>query len=269
MKILCIIVLYKTRFYECNIYKSFLKDALNNKNFYLFIYDNSPEPSDDINELGNIFYVSNTSNPGVSKAYNEGALLAKRKGIEFLLIFDQDTFVKDKRLLEKLCDIVENNDVNLIAPVVVTPKGIFSPLRCFHHIPYKFDFAKNELNDVKNAAIINSGMAIRTSVFFDVDGYNEKVMLDLSDYQFIEHYKRKYKYFYLLDAKLAQSFSDEVDNSESLIIRYGYYLKGVYNFEGSIMTKVDFFFLSLKRCLSLMKRLRSLKPLFMFISYLK
>lgn len=250
MKVLCILVLYKTKLVDSVAYNSFIKYALPQNEFSLFVYDNSPETVQ-IESSEKIKYVSDTSNPGVSKAYNQGALYAKNNGFEWIILLDQDTSFRNHSYLECCSKMFEDPDINLIAPLVYTAEGVFSPLYCSHHCPRCYNYKTNEMNDIDRAAIVNSGMVIRVSAFFEVGGYNEEVPLDLSDYQFIERYKKKYKTFFLIDFILDQSFSNNVDSYESLLRRFGFYVKGVKNFECSFPVKVDFYLLMLKRCLSL------------------
>ena len=49
-----------------------------------------------------IHYISDPTNPGVSKAYNVGFELARQLNKKWLLLLDQDTVFPDRRPLESM-----------------------------------------------------------------------------------------------------------------------------------------------------------------------
>src|SRR5690606_15818190 len=68
--------------------KSLLKSDLPTR---IYVYDNSPNIDEEAIANPFVFYVHDNKNPGVSKAYNEGAKFAKDNGKNWILLLDQDT----------------------------------------------------------------------------------------------------------------------------------------------------------------------------------
>lgn len=256
MKILCVIVLYKLKLEESIAYSSFVAAALRRKEFGLLVYDNSPIASPP--KSTEIAYVSDPSNPGISKAYNYGAIYAEQHGYDWLFFTDQDTYYPTDNYISLCHEALINDDsLSLFVPLVDTVKGIFSPLKTWHHMPGKFSYIIGNKNPLQNCAIINSGMVVRLSAFEKAGGYNEKVPLDYSDYQFIDRLQHVIDDFYLVNYHIKQSFSDEVDDEPSLLRRFKSIIISVRNFEGSFITRSDMKIILLKRCLSLTIRYKS------------
>src|ERR1700743_364915 len=93
--LLAVIVLNKTRLEDSKTFAS-LTACLKASSLQLdlLIYDNSPEYNpDSVSGFPNwkITYMADTSNSGVSKAYNCAASLALASKKQWLLLFDQDT----------------------------------------------------------------------------------------------------------------------------------------------------------------------------------
>lgn len=257
MKILGIIVLYNCNLFESVSYKKCAEAGLANENFSLFVYDNSPVAQHTQSELSDykIVYVSDTSNPGVSKAYNTGTRYAKEHGFDWVLLLDQDTDFQDNTYVEQVFSRIENNHNVLFVPQVVKRGAdVFSPLPMWHHIPKGKQYEPEHSYSLKKVSIINSGMLVKVDAFFNAGGYNEKVPLDLADYQFIYRLQKKYPEFYLMDYKLVQSFSNDVDNIESLKFRFKNYCVSALHYEADFITKSDILFSMLKRCMSLLLR---------------
>lgn len=273
MKILCVIVLYNCKLFEAVSYVRCVKKGLNNRDIGLFVYDNSPIPQHQQDEFKDkrIAYISDTQNSGVSRAYNQGAIFAKENGFDWMVLFDQDTDFQDEAYLENVYKEVEHSSYPLLVPLVVKHNNNeFSPLPAWHHIPQRGKYRAGKAYSLSNVAIINSGMIINVESFFDVGGYNDKIPLDLSDYQFIDRLKTKYSHFYLMDYKLVQSFSNDVDGVKQLKRRYKTYCLGCVNYEADFVSKIDMHILMIRRCLSLIIKTKKLVFFNILIkSYLK
>ena len=275
MKILCTIVLYNQQLYKSLSYTTGVSSFLKNKNVGLFIYDNSPIPQHDINDFfysnGQIQYVSDTSNSGVSAAYNRAYEYAKSHNFQWLLLLDQDSTLTGYPFLQSYIDAVQSYPTAcLFVPISKTASDlIISPIRLCFRIPLKrWDFRIGELNSIKNVGIINSGMFISVDAFEKVGGYNEEVFLDYSDYQFIERFASKYKSFYLLDTSLIQDFSNEERDVNKLSKRYSLLCESLRNYEvKSFWEKLNITFIVLKRAVSLF--IRSKNVCFVKIFFLK
>ena len=98
MKLLIIIVLYKTNYNKSVSYNSIKKNiSVINKHFNiskLILYDNSPFPQV-INQVNidkcNVNYIQNKKNGGVFTAYGYAYKFAEKNNVDWILFFDQDT----------------------------------------------------------------------------------------------------------------------------------------------------------------------------------
>lgn len=274
MKILCVIVLYNQKLYNCLSYKSFIKANLYNKNLNLFIYDNSPVPQHNDNEFKdfNIYYHSDILNSGLSNAYNKAAEFANNNGIEWLLLLDQDTTITDNNFLDIFfTKSSQNKHISLFAPIVKTSTGeIMSPKKLRYRIPINSKVHEDYINNISNIGIINSGMFIKTEAFLQVGGYKKEVFLDYSDYQFIERYSTLYKSFYCLNTVLIQDFSNNINDKSTLINRYILFCKSLSHFEKkSIFDNINIFYIVFKRCISLIVRTKKIAPITILLKHFR
>ena len=74
-------------------------------------------------------------------------------------------------------------------------------------------------------------MLVNLKAFHEVGGYNEKVKLDFSDFQFIERFRKVYKTFYVVDIICEQDFSDDEISLPTQAKRFRYYCEGARNIE--------------------------------------
>lgn len=266
MKILCVIVLYKTSLFDSNSFVGCARHAIREDHFKLFVYDNSPEALHSADELKrmDIEYVSDTSNPGVSKAYNTAARYASVNGYEWLLILDQDTAFQDDRYVKECKMMAENGRHALYVPLVRKTNGNpLSPMWMKHHIPKSAISEANRAYPMRNVSVINSGMLINTDAFLQAGGYNEDVPLDLADYQFIERFGKKIDDFYLTDYVLFQPFSNDTCSIDSLKTRFKSYCLSALNYDAGTVARYDILFTMVRRCVSLIRRTG--KPVFFWI----
>ena len=261
MKILCAIVLYKTSLFDSISYTKCANHAIRDEDFKLYVYDNSPVPLHSVEDLRqlNIEYVSDISNPGVSKAYNSAAKYASNNGYDWLLLLDQDTGFQDDGYINVCKRNIEIAQYALYVPLVKKTNGnYFSPQWMKHHIPISIIKETNKSYPIKNVSVINSGMLINVDAFLQVGGYNENVPLDLADYQFIERLSKNVDDFYLMDYVLYQSFSNDVDSLDSLIFRFKSYCVSSLHYDAGLVSRCDILFTMLKRCASLSWRTKKL-----------
>lgn len=123
-------------------------------------------------------------------------------------------------------------------------------------------------NRLAEYTLINSGMMINIKAFFDVEGYNEKVRIDYSDYQFIERFCRKYDRFFILNSICYQEFSNIVQSPQQKLHRYISFCDSIKNCDKSTyIDKVIYLFIVVKRMISLISETRSLTPVFTFVKY--
>ena len=246
--IFIVIVIYKINISDCITLKSILcAEHINNIN--VLIYDNSPTDNkvdfdfflknNKSNYLDFIYY-SDKENPGVSKAYNYAASIAKKMQYDWILILDQDSKLPTNTFKEYKNCILCFPEISVIAPMLVSNKSIISP----SIFKYRRGFLPNKIfpgiQSLKRFSPLNSGLMIRLNLYLSVDGYNENVPLDYSDFAFIEKIKKVVNIFYLLPIKFEHKLSVfEKKSFESSIFRFMCLCKGSLN---SCLTNLDFFY---------------------------
>lgn len=227
--LLIIIVKYNRELIECESFVSLYDVKLNEgEKLSVLVYDNSPLPQKISEHKGfEIFYFHDALNPGISKAYNVGVQFAKDQQKKWALLLDQDTRIPNTVFHSYRQAITQNPNINLFVPILKLKSGrIFSPSR------YRFKrgfFLKNissGIHSLFRLAPVNSGMLIKTSTFFEVGGYNEKVKLDFADFQFIERLRKKHSDFFLIDEECIQDFSDNSSSISNQKIRFEFYCEG-------------------------------------------
>jgi hypothetical protein len=220
-KILVVIVLYKQAIKDSNAYNS-LKKYLND--YAIFFYDNSPEYNEENRQYLKLEdkYTHNPSNPGLSFAYNQAAQYALNKSYKWLLLLDQDTTLPDGILDTYQKIIIEYPEVVLFAPCVRiknTDYFISPGKKNMKRISTNGKKTIGKLS-LKKYTAINSGLLINVNAFIKCGGYNEKVFLDFSDFQFIDRLSKYYNDFFTIDFTLEQELSSNEDNIKKTIQRF-------------------------------------------------
>uniref|UniRef100_UPI003FEE6DDB glycosyltransferase n=1 Tax=Alloprevotella sp. TaxID=1872471 RepID=UPI003FEE6DDB len=257
-KIFPILVLYKCSLLSSRTYCSLLKDAKGVEHF--LIYDNSPSEFKQILSQNpeEALYIRDTNNSGLSVAYNKGAEIAKNLGYSHVLLLDQDTLFP-----KEAWDIYNSslNFIGLIAPLMVTNKGVaFSPASISG---WRSKAVKVEpgIYTLSEYSVVNSGMCVPIDLFNRAGGYDYKVYLDYSDYQFQKRLRRVNSSLLIMPFTAQQDFSADCKDYKKLLARYEIYLDCATNFtvEG-IKEYIDLLFAVFKH--ALMLSLRTQKIIF-------
>lgn len=269
--ILFILVLYKRKLNESDSFISLITSLKKtNLNIDIFIYDNSPSPMILKEELSgenwNIYYVHDETNPGVSKAYNEGFKLGKNLNKKWLLLLDQDTKFPEDAIIKYCRAVLDNNEYFLFAPILVATNGtICSPCNYFLKRGSPMNSIEVGLVNITRKSLMNSGMLMRIDIFEKVGGYNEKIKLDFSDFDFIDRYRQIYQYFYVVDTKciheLATVAEDDVNRS---LTRFTTYCENIKYFAKNDFDTLILLFLTLFRACKLSIIFRNIKFLYVF-----
>lgn len=259
MKILIVIVLYKYKLKDVVPLKhlqSQIPSYCDRIGFY--IYDNSPvedrECLHKIELFGSPFeYISDISNPGLSKAYNEACQYAQNNGYDWLLLLDQDTTLPMDFLCKYFNGIDSKQEFNMFVPKVkVEGKGYMSPC-VFKHKRGRFmdDFPLGKVK-TKNITVINSGLLIRVESYKACGGYDNSVYLDFNDHDFFYRFKRHNPYIYVIDTEFQQDFTCLSTNMDTLKKRFVILCECVRAIKGkSFCDKIDYFFIVFFRALHL------------------
>ena len=231
-----VVVLYNLKIEESETIIS-LDRSLENASMMmdLVVYDNSLESD---RESGSIFtygcfrvhYFHDDTNPGVSKAYNFAASYANSLKKSWMLLLDQDTSFPVDAISTYILALKENSTVKLLAPLLRIADGrIISPSRYCCKRGFGLKQISLGLHSFKGISPVNSGMLINLEAFAVVGGYNEKVKLDFSDFQFIERFKKRFDLFCVVNVVATHAFSNEETSVEKLNERFGLYCDGARN----------------------------------------
>ncbi|PTB96812.1 hypothetical protein C9994_05720 [Marivirga lumbricoides] len=258
--IFAVVVTYNSLFHASDTMRSLdLSLQKINKNLDILIYDNSPinqkEYYDKLTlDRFNITYFSDLSNSGVSTAYNEAAKIAKERDKKWVLLLDQDTNFSTN-IFEAYFDAIFKNshEIKLFVPILKLEDGrIFSPSRYKLKRGFMIKNISPGIHSLKSLSPVNSGMLIDIEAFFEVGGYNEKVWLDFSDFQFIERFRKKFKSFCVLDSIGYQDFSNENINFTDALTRFRIYCDCVIHCEKKgLLDRMIYFALTFSRAVSL------------------
>ena len=261
--LLIIIVLYKKTIIESASFVSIqkqLKSAGLIDNLTFYFYDNSPTKYN--GEIPpNCFYVHDKDNGGVSKAYNWGAKFAKKNGIRWLLLLDQDTAFPVNYLEYLSNAIKQNSSFHIFVPRIFVEEldKYISPGRVSLHrtIPHKNEY--KGVNKTSDMSVINSGLCISTNLFWQVGGYEEQVYLDFSDTCFWEKVRKYEKYFYILDINVSQDFSALERDSYKARERFKHYCVCARNYpKSNFLNKLTFLILIMGKTIKMSLRYKSI-----------
>jgi len=234
-QVIAVIVLYNTLGDDSITLKSLAK-CLASKNLTLdiVVYDNRASPSGangkvNISEL-NIHYYYDSSNSGLSKAYN----LASRIGIElqkeWILLLDEDTHLPVDSLEKYLKALNHHSQFKLFAPVLKQSDNlILSPCRYFFKRGFPLRIITFGEHIFINKTVLNSGLLINLSSYLNCGGYNELIELDFSDVDFIERFKKSHSAFFVIDLIFTHNFSNKQTDAFVLNSRFEKFCYGAAN----------------------------------------
>ncbi len=221
--ILVVLVIYKMKIGESLAFKSLTKALqLNNQSGTLFIYDNSPQPQAyERNENWKTIYRNDPANPGVSKAYNEGFLIAKSENKKWVLLADQDTEFEEDIFFKYKMGIDKNPDIQLLVPVMKDTGGIVSPFHFYLGRGFRLNRIEPGIHWLSKKKVINSGLMISLSLFEQSGGFDEQFGLDFSDLAFIQKISPHKSSFFVIDSTGRHSLSsDERHSIDETLARF-------------------------------------------------
>ncbi len=268
--ILFVIVLYNQSFKDTNSYKSLLNSVSTHN---IFIWDNSVSSA--LNnglESSGFQYTHSIENKGVSFPYNRAFDYARKKGFQWIMLLDQDTIFADT-FLEKLeLAMHQHPKINMFCPLHQLTNGLYlSPAKLFMKFTRLSNKQISGIIDLSDYAIINSGLVVSVDLFKKTGGYNEKVFLDYSDFQFIERCTKFDSKAFCINSVCIQDFSNDCVEEEKLLNRFALFCQSLKGFENrTIIGTFEYYLVVLKRCLSLVYRLKSFRPIEIFYNqYIK
>ncbi|WP_346678450.1 glycosyltransferase [Erysipelatoclostridium sp. An173] len=229
------------------------------KDVNVIVVDNSTRNygNSELEKIINYKYVNMGGNKGLSKAYNKG-LEFMNKEHSLVCLLDDDTIIPSEYIQKVLFHINNNQDVDILLPVVKDQNGILSP-----NILKKYKYCRiDDLSKVtvSNISAINSGMIIKGEIFKNYK-YNENLFLDYIDHDFIRSMKKiNKKIFVMEDNVLIQDFSVISDSEEKAKLRYSIKRNDLKYFFNN--NKLYYYITIFKHKLGLCYFQKSIKPLF-------
>ena len=220
-----ILVLYNSKLENSDTYNS----IKNINNLNIIVCDNSTKQLNNeefSNSKNNIKYINMHGNKGLSKAYNKAIELIEKTDENLVCIFDDDTTIPTN-YFEVMHNYAKNFDAKVFLPVVYDQVALLSPCRIKGN---KICRATSLDFDINNITAINSGMAIKASVFKNYK-YDENLFLDYIDHQFIKDMKkRKIELKLVKEITLNQNFSSFSDSKSAAMKRFNIYKKDIKYF---------------------------------------
>ena len=226
---LATIVLYNTSLENSITFQS-LSKSLNKAGLPMdiLIYDNSenPQKTPPLTNGWNIHYVHDSTNGGVSKAYNSAFEMAKREGKKWLLLLDQDTSYPVSAISVYCNSITLHPDQQIFVPRLYDTLGMVSPLKFNLGGGQRIGYLNRGVYSLHDFKFLNCGAWVSTRAFEKAEGYDEQLPLDFSDFSFIERLKKNQPTFVVTGVTGSHHLATtSVAHVEDRIIRFKSYLK--------------------------------------------
>lgn len=191
-KKLCVVVVcYNHLIENTEVIKTCLKQL---DNIEVLIFDNSTLnniilENKDFSKDNGLWYLSENKNLGLSQAYNSAITFINEKlMVNWITIFDQDTKVAVEYFDALEQSISKDPSYLIHTPLVASKNGLMSPLKFTKCSEEPFDIIEGAYS---NIACINSGITVNKTVYQDIGLYDEKLFLDLVDYDFFRKFYSK------------------------------------------------------------------------------
>lgn len=229
-KVMAVVVLYNVSIDKCITLQT-LNASLKNAEccMDIVIYDNSPIPSllnYTYSNLTIIDYFTDTTNSGVSRAYNYALNQCTTLFKTSLLLLDQDTNVA-MNFIEVLCmNMVKYPYIKLFAPIIINNQSDYlSPSRQIFGWSRVSKSVNIGINSFKKQSLINSGLLVNVDALLSIGGFNYNLPLDFSDAYIIDKFRALDYEFCLIDSTFNHSLSNEETDIEKIKKRYLIYIK--------------------------------------------
>lgn len=217
-KIMAVVVVYEKKLAEVSSL-TVLNEAIKQGMLsHLLLYDNSlkTQETDAIVE-NQINYIHDSTNSGLSKAYNTAYKEVLSNGDNLLLLLDQDTQI-DLNYLKELVNLKVGTDVGAILPLIKANDLQISPVYTDEYINKN---SKNVSPGIvqKSLMAINSGTVLPIATIEEIGGFNQEFPLDYLDHWLFWKLGKLNKKFIVLDHTFAHELS-VLDYSQVSAKRY-------------------------------------------------
>jgi len=266
MKILICIVFYNQKITESSAFRNL---SAQNTNIppYFYLFDNSLNKNT-VQPIASHIYIHCPENKGLSVAFNQAAKYALENGFEWLLLSDQDTCFPNDFLQKMQHAVTEYSSISLFAPIIkLSDNTLFSPCKFRNMVSKPLRNMTCGIESLYNTMPINSGLLIKTSLFFEAGGYNENLRVDFCDYAFLNKVKKVDDKYVVVDSIVIQSFSNEEVDKEKLLLRFRIYITDAKNYScDTYKEKIGLFYNVLKHTIALSIRTKSIVFVSLFIT---
>ena len=231
MKFLAVIILYNQNVGDCITLNS-LNIAAKKINICIdiIVYDNSEFEETYqwlFENLSLIKYKRDSNNSGVSVGYNFALNIANLSGYKYLLLLDQDTDFSLNFIEEAVEAIIKYPDINIFSPVLTFNNIIYSPCKYFLYRGWHFKNMSKGIKKIKHVNLLNSGLIINVKLLNNINGFNPKLKLYFSDFDFINRCKKFITQYYCLGTICYHQLgSADKSNFEKTVVRFRYYSEG-------------------------------------------
>ena len=232
-RVLVVIVVYRRALENSPTWNSLSVELTRlQSNMSIFVYDNSPGPqSIPLCDFIDGYYHHDSSNAGVSTAYNHGNQMAVQLKKEWLLLLDQDTQLTRGALVQYYEAFEANPSNILFAPILVDHSGILSPFRYRRGGGTRIGAMPETNMPIRKYRVINSGILVKCSAFNEVGGYEASLPLDFSDISFLEKLRAVTKNIIVVRTSCRHEFSGSSKmNMVESRDRFTAYVRGAYSF---------------------------------------
>jgi rhamnosyltransferase len=266
---IAVLVLYKTELEESDSFITLTKSLQGLKTpLDLLVYDNSPDPmlknNHDFQRMNwTIHYIHDCTNPGVSKAYNEGAKLGQKLDKKWILLLDQDTKFPPDSLSKYFQATKEEPFNHIFSPYLLEENSLILLSPSGYRFKRGFPLKNNNkissgINSLHRKTLLSSGLLIELTIFHDLGGYNEDLKLDFSDFFFIDKFRKQHSSFFLIESKCLHGLSRLEENSlDKSIIRFSICCEAAQHFATNSLEFFQIFLFLILRSFKLSFRYKS------------
>ena len=258
VNIVAVVVIYEEQLMDTKTYQSFLGQG----NIPFLVYDNSKQAQPvDLKEKSR--YIHDSSNGGVSKAYNRAIQWAQEISATHLLLLDSDSSFPENALKVYQEEVLKNENF-IILPELISSERKISP---FYFNNGKARYGEGiEVGAIKLGKIlaINSASLLPLSILSEEKVFNEKLPLDWSDIYFFRKMGKQGVKAAHISLKVRHKLSDhELKTIESSQYRFKLLRKGIPEVSDNTSEKIQMYWWLLLKTVKLSWQYRS----FWFINH--
>jgi GT2 family glycosyltransferase len=224
-QVLVVLVLYRMRAEESPAFTSLLgilsEDPVARDALELMVCDNTPYEQNAPEGFSGV-YVRDTRNPGLAKNYNRALEAAKERGIEWLLLLDQDTTLTGSYVAEVCREtsmLAKESPVVAFVPKLAERCVVCSPAEPPVWGPPRPIRANDEGPSDRRLFAFNSGAVLRVSAVLGMGGFSEAFPLDYLDHATFSKLQARGGRLHLLRSVLEHELSSNTESRSVAAVR--------------------------------------------------